>query len=271
MGVSTNPILTCLSLGAGIQSSTIALLSSELPIGSGRPDCAIFADTGDEGEETYAYLKNLIPKLSFPVHIVSRGSLSAALRSGEDEARIPAFVEAGGISKRQCTRNWKIREIRKAVRAILGKPGRDYIAPGSVCQWIGISLNEAARMKPSGVRFIRNRFPLIERAMTRKDCISWLTERGHPIPPKSACVYCAFKSDIDWQEMKDFRPADFEKACLMDEWFREPEQVLRFRGRLFLHKSFVPLRLVDFKPKPRLEKWFQPEMWINECEGMCGV
>lgn len=262
--------LRFLSLGAGVQSSTIALMACDFPLHE-RPDCAVFADTNDEGAATYKHLEWLIKQLNYPVCIVSRGSLSEALFSGEDEARIPAYVEAGGLSKRQCTRNWKVRVIRKEVRRLLGRPGRAYVAPGSVEQWIGISLNEAARMKPAGVRFINNRFLLIERAMTRVDCINWLTARGYPIPPKSACVYCGFKSDIDWQEMKDNCPDDFEKACVTDERLRTPENIIRFHGALFLHKSLFPLRIVDFKPKPRLTKWFQPDMWMNECYGGCGL
>src|SRR3546814_6557420 len=72
------------------------------------------------------------------------------------------------------------------VRRLLGKPGRAYIAPGSVEQWIGISLDEADRMKPSGVRFIVNRYPLIERDIRSeerrvgKECVSTCRSRWSP-------------------------------------------------------------------------------------------
>ena len=43
-----------LSLGAGVQSSTLALMieHGEVPM----VDCAIFADTGDEPKEVYKWL-----------------------------------------------------------------------------------------------------------------------------------------------------------------------------------------------------------------------
>jgi hypothetical protein len=43
--------LTVISLGAGVQSSTMALMAAdgELP----KPDCAIFADTGNEPKAVY--------------------------------------------------------------------------------------------------------------------------------------------------------------------------------------------------------------------------
>src|SRR3546814_11279254 len=117
---------------------------------------------------TYQHLERLRSSLPFPVSVVTHGRLSEALFAGDDEARCPAFVKGSGLSVRQCTRNFKIRPIRREVRRLLGKPGRAYIAPGSVEQWIGISLDEADRMQPSGVRFLVNRYPQIGRAACRE-------------------------------------------------------------------------------------------------------
>jgi len=49
--------LVVISLGAGVQSSTMALMAAngELP----KPDCAIFADTGYEPKAVYRYLEFL--------------------------------------------------------------------------------------------------------------------------------------------------------------------------------------------------------------------
>jgi hypothetical protein len=61
-------MLRILSLGAGVQSSTVALLAAE---GAIPPlDCAIFADTGSEPAAVYAHLDRLIPALPFPVYRV---------------------------------------------------------------------------------------------------------------------------------------------------------------------------------------------------------
>ena len=49
--------LTVISLGAGVQSSTMALMSAKgvLP----KVDCAVFADTMYENSSSYKYLKYL--------------------------------------------------------------------------------------------------------------------------------------------------------------------------------------------------------------------
>ena len=85
-----------LSLGAGVQSTTLALMAAHGEIGP-MPDCAIFADTGWEPKAVYEHLAwlqspNVLP---FPVHIVSAGDLRADLLAGargERWASIPAFT-----------------------------------------------------------------------------------------------------------------------------------------------------------------------------------
>ena len=61
-----------LSLGAGVQSTTLALLAArgELPL----PEAAVFADTGWESAATYAHLAWLTAELRgvLPVHVVRK-------------------------------------------------------------------------------------------------------------------------------------------------------------------------------------------------------
>lgn len=108
-----------LSLGAGVQSSTMALMAAEGEI-TPMPRLGVFADTGDEPMEVYEWLAKLTTLLPFPVKIGQYCRLSDHLRdSGQSE--IPAFFKnpdgSVGIGKRQCTRDWKLREITKAIRA----------------------------------------------------------------------------------------------------------------------------------------------------------
>src|SRR3546814_8834171 len=88
-----------------------------------------------------------------------------------------------------------------------------------ISDWSSDVCSSDLRMKPSGVRFIVNRYPLIERDITRRDCEHWLAQHGYPIPPKSACVQCAFQSDAEWSKRKD-EPADFAAACAFDAGLR---------------------------------------------------
>lgn len=88
--------LRVLSLGAGVQSTTLALMAAHGEIGP-MPDCAIFADTGWEPNSVYDHLDwlrspNVLP---FPVHVVSAGNIREQLMAageGNRWASIPAFA-----------------------------------------------------------------------------------------------------------------------------------------------------------------------------------
>jgi hypothetical protein len=81
-----------LSLGAGVQSTTIALMSlrGELPAQFAPPTAAIFADTGYEPANVYSHLQWLIDTLSpkLPVHVVR------AMRPDGSAAHIREHSEA---------------------------------------------------------------------------------------------------------------------------------------------------------------------------------
>jgi hypothetical protein len=122
-------------------------------------------------------------------------------------------------------------------------------------------------VKPSGAAFLVNRHPLIERFLSRSDCKAWLLRNGYPLPPKSACIYCPFQSNDGWRRRQAV-PSEWTEVVSLDRWLREPAQVARFRGELFLHKSRQPLELADLSEAdlPLFGGTF-----AHECEGMCGV
>lgn len=271
--------LVILSLGAGVQSSTLALMAAEGEI-TPMPDCAIFADTQSEPAAVYEWLNWLEKKLPFPVYRVTQGSLYQdelrIRRSGKSgklylKGSIPAFVlkaDGGkGLLGRKCTADYKIVPIQREVKRLIGvKRGpRDV----RCMMWIGISRDEAHRMKPSRVRYIENTWPLIDAGMTRTKCLDWMSKRGFPIPPRSACTFCPFHSDHEWKNLKENHPEDWDKAVRFEQDLiaaAAKQEVLR--GTPYLHESCVPLSEVDLQANPSRG---QLSLFGNECEGMCGV
>lgn len=251
-----------LSLGAGVQSTTVALLASREMIPM--PDVAIFADTQWEPKAVYDHLCWLEGVLPFPVHRVTAGSVRENLATrtnttGGTYAAIPYFT-AAGIGRRQCTNEYKLKPIQHELRRLLRRSGRKPMPAGAVELLLGISLDEAHRMKDSEVAYIRNRYPLIELKMTRADCHGWLSRNGYPTPPKSACIGCPFTDDRRWMERKSTNPEEWADAV-------EADRLLRPTGE-FMHAQRVPLDQVDFS---RLDRDRQPDLFGNECDGMCGV
>jgi hypothetical protein len=249
-----------ISLGAGVQSSTMALMAAHGEIGP-MPVAAIFADTGAEPKGVYEWLDWLEKQLPFPVcRVMHReGLLQDLLHPKANRAsNPPLFTEGGGMLRRKCTGDFKINPIRRKVRELSGgKP---------VTQWIGISTDEASRMKPSNVKYITHRWPLIEMGMSRGDCLAWMLAKGYPMPSKSACTFCPYHDEETWSDMKRNDPESWAQACMVDEAIRSG-----FAGgkeRLFVHRSRKPLAEV------RLDAAYdrgQTDMFLDECEGMCGL
>ena len=172
-----------------------------------------------------------------------------------------------GIGRRQCTREYKIEPISRHLRKLLGKGPRDRVPAGSVEMWIGISMDEAIRMKPARVKWQTNRWPLIERRMSRRDCLVWLAENGYSSPPKSSCIGCPYHSDAHWREMRYSRPAEWADAVAMDRIIRDAGIRRDMKARQYIHRSCRPLDEVNLDAAPD----GQMNLMLNECEGMCGV
>lgn len=268
-------MLTTIALGAGVQSTTMALMAMHGEI-EPTPDCAIFADTQDEPAAVYRHLDWLSAVLPWNVHRVSQGRLSEDALAGQNGRRwssIPFRVAGSGrapsMLRRNCTRDYKIRPIMSKLRELLGLRRVTKRYGVLVEEWIGISRDEALRAKPSRLPWIRSRFPLLELGMTREDCLDWLDSHRYPRPPKSACVFCPFHSDDFWLEMKSERPDEWEDAVRFDRQIRE-KPLRGVREAPFLHRSLKPLDGVDFE---RVLDSAQTTIddFLNECEGRCGV
>jgi hypothetical protein len=265
-----------LSLGAGVQSSTLALMYS-LGYLKPMPDAGIFADTKGEPKAVYDWLKFLQSTVRFPIHIVSKGNLWQSAtnvrttRDGERtyiETAIPVFTVDGlkkGKGNRHCTRDFKIKAVQKKVRELINLKRVNKRTPVLVEMAIGISTDEAHRMKSSRETWIKNTYPLIDASYSRQDCIDWM-RFYYSEPPRSACTYCPFRSDEQWMALtkEEFDDAVQKEKQLQNAYSRASE----LDSVPFLHSSRVPLNEVKFKIGHGIEEL---NKFGNECEGMCGV
>ena len=276
-----------LSLGAGVQSTALALLATRGAFDStgGPPDHAIFADTGWEPHYVHEHLDWLESMVSFPIHRVSlEYRIQDMTRKGysrPDDNKfvgLPVFLKnpKGDIvmGTRQCTSNYKIAPIRRHIRNLLNlSPVGSVPRSVKVEQWLGISLDEAHRMRDSRVNWIVNRYPLVEANITRRDCEVWLG-REYPdrLVRKSACVGCPYHSDATWLELMESAPEQIADAIAVDAEMRSS---FAARGRDFapyLHRSARPLGEVlaeMSKPDYKQTNMFALSAFGNECDGLC--
>ena len=256
------------SIGAGKQSTTLVAMAIR---GEIQMDYGIFADTQSEPPSVYRnldFITNEAVKAGIPIYVVTVGNLQDDAIAGVSAAWMPLFSrdpKTGKLQqlKRQCTRNYKIRPIRRKIREL---GGGSLVRGRTVEQTIGISLDEFQRMRDSDVKYIRNVYPLVDLRMTRNDCTDYLKRIGWPDPPKSACTACPYHDDAYWRETKAERPDDFAAAVAFDHAIRD--QRSQRDQAVFVHRSCVPLDMVDLRTAA---DHGQTSMFDEECSGVCGV
>ncbi|MFC7344928.1 hypothetical protein [Saccharopolyspora griseoalba] len=291
------PALTVISLGAGVQSTALALMACDgvLP----RPDAAIFADTGWEPRRVYEHLELLadeLDKAGIALYRVSVGNLREdSLDPQHRYCSVPYFVRnpdgSGGMGRRQCTSEYKLRPIKAKVRELLGYPHPKRVPRGVFAeQWIGFSTDEIGRVRDKlDVQYARPRHPLLELGMSRRDCERWLRTRGWSSVAKSACIGCPFHGNRQWRELRDtcvcghtrtyhrtgqcsgavdtaavdesaqcdcmeFRNPEWQDAVAFDRAIRQGgARGLPAGGEAFLHRSMIPLDLAPIDRVTRKE------------------
>ena len=259
--------LRILSLGAGVQSSTLALMieKGEIPM----VDASIFADTQAESKETMDFLIWLKSKLSYPVYIITKGNLTDQLLNSNFPIApfysLNKLTGKKGLMLRQCTNDFKVQPIIKKVRELLGYKKGQRVKKGTKVEMLmGISKDEVFRAKKNRMPYIENIYPLIEKKYSRQDCLNWFNEHYDAKPPRSACIYCPFKNDKEWTDLKKNNPSEWNEVVEFDKKIRNNSRDKN--QEVFLHRSCVPISEVDFDKKEDQLNLFQ-----NECEGLCGV
>lgn len=172
------------SFGGGTQSVAIACLVADgrLP----RPDVIVMADTGYEASETWEYLDRYVrPLLDVEVVPPTAYQTTDGLQAKNGSVLMPVFTAGGaGQLPNYCTNEWKVRPVRRFLR------DRGFGPEAPIRTWIGISIDELHRAKPSGVEWQEYHYPLLFDVPMRRDECRALVERfGLPSPPKSSCYF----------------------------------------------------------------------------------
>lgn len=270
--------MTVLSCGAGVQSSTLVWMAVE---GIEHYDHIIFSDPGWEHPDTYAnveVLKSACEDAGIPFHVVSNGNIREDITSVCHDVAAGNRRTTGGIGQmpffsrdsaesgrltigtlwRKCTSEYKVVPIKRMVRTLKNACGDK-----TVVQSYGISFDETRRMRESDVKYITNRYPLVDMKMTRDDCLTWLREHNRPVPPRSSCVVCPFKSDDEWLRLQAYDDELWQQAVEFDRVIRHG--IPGVRGTAYVHRSCVPLDEVRFRPD------LNRDLFTGECKGFCGT
>ena len=281
------PSKIAVSFGGGVQSTAMMcmIIDGTLQVKDRDNLIVYFADTGDEPADVYRHIEKcaLIMKkegIRFEVlhRYADKKSLSNDVlnRISNGKGGIsfpPLYVQrqktAGNMPIwRGCTFDFKSRVLDKAAKKWAEVP-RGYKGPDPlVTKWLGISYDEIQRAKVSTEKWYEFEYPLIDNIIRRGDCVS-INKRHGLSAPRSACVYCPFHSNKEWQRIKNTE--DFVQAVQFEtklhELWEEKNGFGGLKSKPYLHKSRKPIAEVNFESQ-QIEMY---DTWDQECAGVCGV
>lgn len=239
-----------MAYGAGVNSTAMLVEFVRRGI---VPDLILFADTGGEKPETYAYLPTIqayLKEVNFPpVTTVRYQPKTAPYRTLEGQCLHTGTLPSLAYGGKSCSIKYKRtpqdkyilerfpfhrskERSRRIVRALgfdASEARRTY--PG-VVKAIGIDAGEGHRLTWSRSKEVTDRkpsreawfdehvftyyYPLVEWGMDRASCERSIRSAGLPVPAKSACFFCpaSKKAEILW--LREQHPALLERALTLE-------------------------------------------------------
>lgn len=165
-----------------------------------RPDAILFADTGAEKPETYAFeapMQEWLRREGFPPittvrYVPQRFKNWPPYYTLEDNCLTNGTLPGISFGPATCSVKWKQQPQHKWAQQ--WEPARAAWAAGmTVTKLIGFDASPADRRRtyvPEGERHYAYGYPLQDWGWDRAECQRQITAAGLPVPPKSSCFFC---------------------------------------------------------------------------------
>jgi hypothetical protein len=226
-----------------------------------RPDLVLFADTGGEKPETYAYLpviQRYLAVAGFPaVTTVRYEPRRAAYHTLEQQCLHTGTLPSLAYGGKSCSLKYKrTPQDRYILRRY---PPAEVVGAGRrVVRAIGFEAGEERRTFAHEVRaagpeadgrmsreawldrhYFANWYPLLEWGYDRERCRGIIAAAGLPVPPKSACFFCpaSKKAEIRW--LGERHPELLERALEIERNAQAKLTSVRGLGRSFAWEDYL--------------------------------
>ncbi len=188
-----------LAYGLGVDSTAVLV---ELEKRGIRPDAILFADTGDEKQETYDYLPIInawLKQVGFPeVTVVKYEPQNfknwPPYHSLGENCLTNGTLPSLAFGFKSCSLKWKVIPQNNWTDKYL--PAVNWWNNGGkVKKMIGYDASAKDMKRYAHAKGIEDDkyeywYPLIEWKMNREACKASIRSAGLPVPPKSACKFC---------------------------------------------------------------------------------
>lgn len=226
-----------LSLGAGQQSTALALMSCENVIHKQKfplvpiYDAILFCDLGAEREWVYKqahFIENACRKAGIPLYVLKGKNLKEDYFSNYGRSRVVTIPfwsidENGKKAKmtRHCTIDYKICQMQKFVKyQLLGYRKYQRIKPEDLHaheMHIGFTAEEQQRIFDSKHKLFVNKFPMVEMGLTRADNFAYVKETWGLETRGSACLFCPFHTNYFFDHCKKTCKSDYKTILEFDD------------------------------------------------------
>ncbi len=262
--------------GLGVNSTAMLVEFARRGI---KPDLVLFADTGGEKPETYAYLRVIRPYLAgvgFPdVTVVRYRPKWAPYHTLEGQCLHTGTLPSLAYGGKSCSLKWKRRcqddfilrafpepEVRRSRGRVVRALGYDAGERRRVVKAIGLDASEGQRVRwqtrqpPEGQRLSRDQrldrdyfaywYPLYQWSFDRERCERVIAEAGLPVPMKSACWFCpaSKKHEIVW--LREHHPDLLERALAIERNAQAGLTSVKGLGRSYSWQGY--LKVLDDQP-----------------------
>jgi len=265
--------LVVMCFGAGVDSTAMLVEFARRAI---RPDLILFADTGGEKPETYAYLpavQRYLAGVGFPAVLTVRYEPARApYRTLEGQCLHTGTLPSLAYGGKSCSIKYKrvpqdryilaryppaelLRQGKRVVRAIGFEAGEGRRTYAHVVKAIGLDAGEEHRLtwarpepgpkkRPSreawlDAHYFLYWYPLLEWGYDRERCKRVIAEAGLPVPVKSACFFCpaSKKAEIRW--LGERHPELLERALEIERNAQAKLTSVRGLGRSFAWEDYL--------------------------------
>jgi hypothetical protein len=209
-----------LAYGAGTDSTGILVGWKERGLQETDPIVRIlFADTGGERPETYAYIHDVMqPWLAAngfpPITIVRKGGIQETL---EENCLRKNMLPSLAYGFKSCSQKFKVGP--QDVFFNNDPAARDWWARGQlVTKLIGYEAREEKRWKNakrSDGKY-EYEFPLVDWGWNRAECQAAILRAGLPLPGKSACFFCPASTVPEIKALARNHPTLWLRAIIME-------------------------------------------------------
>jgi hypothetical protein len=259
--------------GLGVDSTALLVEFARRGI---RPDLILFADTGGEKPETYAYLpviQDYLVGVGFPPVVTVRyAPTRARYRTLEEQCLHTGTLPSLAYGGKSCSLKYKrspqdkfilsryppaefVPKGRRVVRAVGFEAGEETRTYAHVVKAIGLDAGEEHRLTwapPAGGEveelsreqwldrhFFSYWYPLMDWGLDREACQRIIAAAGLPVPHKSSCFFCPAmkKAEILW--LQQHHPDLLRRALAIEDNARAKLTSVKGLGRSFSWAAYL--------------------------------